>query len=329
MGQKSNNIVRWPITADHTAITQGKLSEQLMPDFLSLLKSENIPASSHFSELYSELYLPFCNWLAEQQNERPLVVGINGSQGSGKSTLTKILQQALEKGFDKTVVSISIDDLYKTRRQRSQLANDVHPLLATRGVPGTHDTELAHSIFSHLLNRETDEINLPLFDKSVDDRVPSSQCKTFRGECDIILFEGWCVGSAAQAEHELESPVNELEQDEDPDGSWRRFVNEQLKNDYRELFSLIDVLVLLKIPHFEKVFEWRNLQEQKLKQSLQENGTSLQQTKTMSADEIRRFIMHYERITRHTLAEMPDRCDVQFELGDDHLLKNVITRCNL
>ena len=78
---------------------------------------------------------------------------------------------------------------------------------------------------------------------------------------------------------------------------------------------------MLKIPDFSKVFEWRELQEQKLKALLTDEENKDNQT--MSESELNRFIMHYERITRHTLQEMPTRADVVFSLGDDHKVKAI------
>ena len=73
---------------------------------------------------------------------KPLIIGINGAQGSGKSTLADYIKSYMcAEGH--SAVSLSLDDFYLTREERFQLSRDTHPLLATRGVPGTHDTALA------------------------------------------------------------------------------------------------------------------------------------------------------------------------------------------
>ncbi|MCW8957029.1 MAG: hypothetical protein OQL09_09105 [Gammaproteobacteria bacterium] len=301
-----------------------QLTDRILPVFKSLLVQEKIPESEAFNESVKCLYIPLSAWLTCQQKDAPLIIGINGSQGSGKSTLTRILVAILELGFNKKVVSFSIDDLYLSRDQRTELARDVHPLFRTRGVPGTHDIELGISILNQLLQRKSAEIKIPVFDKSIDDRLPESEWNRVHGICDIVIFEGWCVGSIAQGRQALESPINGLEKAEDKDGVWRKYVNQQLEGVYAELFSLIDIMLMLKIPDFEKVYEWRKLQEQKLKASLADNPAMTDNT--MSESEIERFIMYFERITRHTLDEMPARADVVMELGEDHRVRNVIVK---
>ena len=75
--------------------------------------------------------------------DKPLIIGINGSQGSGKSTLADYLCTMLNERYQLRCVSLSLDDFYLTKLERQQLASQVHPLLETRGVPGTHDIPLA------------------------------------------------------------------------------------------------------------------------------------------------------------------------------------------
>ena len=300
------------------------LADGLLPVFKSLLAQEKIPEDEAFIESLKCLYIPLCAWLVRQQKDKALIVGINGSQGSGKSTLSRILAAILELGFNKKIVSFSIDDLYLSRDQRTKLAEEVHPLLKTRGVPGTHDVALGISILNQLIQGNGSKLLIPMFDKSIDDRIPESSWTRVSTDCDIVIFEGWCVGSVAEDQQALQLPVNELEKLEDTDAVWRNFVNHQLQSDYADWFSLIDILVMLKIPDFKKVYEWRKLQEQKLKASLVDNQTVTD--KTMSETEIERFIMHYERISRHTLNEMPARADVVIALGDNHRVSNVIVR---
>lgn len=299
-----------------------RLTDKMLPGFKALLAEEKIPENEAFIESLQCLYIPLCAWLVSQQNDRTIIVGINGSQGSGKSTLTKILSAILEQGFNKKIVSFSIDDLYKTHAQRLELAGDIHPLLETRGVPGTHDAELGISILNHFIQSDDSKIHIPVFDKSIDDRMPEMNWTQANGNCDIVIFEGWCVGSIAEDEHSLQPAMNELERVEDKDVIWRKYVNLQLDGVYAELFSLIDVLVMLKIPDFNKAYEWRQLQENKLKESIAESSDI--KNKIMSDSEIERFIMHYERITRHTLDEMPERANIVLELDNDHHVKKVI-----
>ncbi|MDH5734865.1 MAG: hypothetical protein OEY87_01970 [Gammaproteobacteria bacterium] len=269
---------------------------------------------------FEEYFLPLSAWLAHCYNNKPVIVGLNGAQGSGKSTLAKVIALILEKGFNKSVLSLSIDDLYKTREQRLLMSKTVHPLFITRGVPGTHDVLSGIQLFSRLKTGEKG-IAVPAFDKAVDDRV-SEKCWHIQQEAvDIVIFEGWCVGSQAQTEDELQIPVNELERTEDPAMIWRSFANNQLKGIYRDLFSLIDILIMLRAPDFGSVIEWRNLQESKLR-SLS-SGLSAENNKVMGKTELERFVMHYERITRATLDEMPSRADIVLNLNKQHFIESV------
>ena len=305
---------QWPGSA-----TQPGQARALRPVFAEILQQEHL--ADGLLDLFEPLYLPMADWLAQQHRGEPLMVGLHGGQGSGKSTLSKMLKALLESGYDKRVVVISIDDLYLPRAARQRLAEQVHPLLATRGVPGTHDLPLAMDIMQRLKQGRDFPLSIPLFDKAVDDRAPLSRWQTLEQPADIILFEGWCVGAAAQSEAQLVEPINSLERDEDPQQVWRRYVNEQLAGPYQALFAMIDVLMMLKVPAMEKVFEWRLLQETKLKQSLADNAQT--GTHVMSEQQLNRFIMHYERITRTCLEDMPGRADVVLQLNDQHQISEV------
>ncbi|MCW9047340.1 MAG: hypothetical protein OQK46_04615 [Gammaproteobacteria bacterium] len=310
----------WPAYIQPSDSAGREWEDRVLTWFISLMSNEQIPLNDSFITSLKKIYIPFSKYLTKKHIDKPLIIGINGAQGSGKSTLSKITSGILEKGFGKKVISISIDDLYKGKQQRRQLASQVHPLLITRGVPGTHNTELGISILLQLLNKNTSDLLIPVFDKSIDDLLPTENWKKVKNEYDIILFEGWCVGSAPQTEKSLKDPINDLERSRDSDGTWRRFVNQQLESTYAELFSLIDIQVMLKIPSFNKIFEWRKLQEEKLKLSLNDNNDN----NIMNDAEIKQFIMHFERLTRHTLNEMPHRSDIVLEPGNDHQIKNVI-----
>ncbi|MBC7184733.1 MAG: hypothetical protein H5U30_14320, partial [Marinobacter sp.] len=214
-----------------------------------------------------------------------------------------------------------------TRAERKDLAEHVHPLFITRGVPGTHDVALGQRVIDQLRSaRPGESIPIPSFDKSRDDRVPDNAWTEFSGRAEVILVEGWCLGARPEAEDALVTPINSLEAEEDPRGTWRTYVNEQLKGEYREFFRQFDCLVMLKAPSIACVLEWRRLQEQKLArktQSAPEQGIDAdpaQQLRVMNDQEVARFVMHYERVTRACLAEMPGRADVLIEVAEDHSL---------
>lgn len=282
--------------------------------FKSLLRQQEIDVDL-LESLY-QIYLPVAEWIANQP--RPFVVGINGAQGSGKSTLSQILTLLLKHHHNLNVATLSLDDLYKSRTERQQMAKEIHPLFATRGVPGTHNVKLGYETIQSLLR--DDATTIPHFNKALDDLLPSSAWPTFEGRADVVLFEGWCVGATAQHANTLVHPLNILEASEDRTGEWRRYINHQLQQDYPVLFGLLDALIVLEIPEYAKVLEWRSLQESKLRKS-----TNAPQ-QIMEGAEIERFIMHFERLTRSMMNEMPSRADILLKIDQQHQIYKVDIR---
>ena len=136
------------------------------------------------------------------------VFGICGLQGSGKSTLAaQLVAAARQAGL--AAASVSLDDFYLTAAQRRRLARDVHPLLAIRGPPGTHDLDLALETFDALRRGHTPP--LPRFDKLGDDRLAPERWTRPSAPLDLLVFEGWCLGVPAEAEDAMREPLNPLE----------------------------------------------------------------------------------------------------------------------
>jgi D-glycerate 3-kinase len=236
---------------------------------------------------------------------RTVVLGVCGTQASGKSTISDAMVRLLAwRGL--SAVALSLDDFYLSHEARRRLAAEVHPLLATRGVPGTHDVTLAAATLDGL--HGPGEVTLPAFDKAADDPRPREAWRVAAAPLDVVVFEGWCVGARPQPPAALETPANALEAEEDPDGRWRRYVNDQLAGAYQGLFARLDQLVLLKAPGFDVVLGWRQEQEHKL---IARTGRG------MSDAEVDRFIRHYERLTRWILEEMPARADLTIPLAAD------------
>ena len=271
----------------------------------AFLRSERLPEG--YRALIERVHEPLAVRIAARARAKGslLVIGLCGTQASGKSTLVASVA-ALLRTAGLQVAQLSLDDLYLGHAERQQLARTVHPLLATRGVPGTHDIQLGMQVFDALAAGR--EVELPAFDKAQDDRKPVGSGPRVAAGVQVLLFEGWCVGARPQEEAALVEPMNGLERDEDPDGRWRRFANEHLAGEYQDLFARLDELILLKAPSFESVLAWRQLQEQKLRDRLLAAGESL--ARAMSDAQVARFIAHYERLTRHILAEMPARAEV-------------------
>src|SRR3954469_24794538 len=133
--------------------------------------------------------------LAGRRSETSLVVGVCGSQGSGKSTACARVMRALTASGHRAAV-LSIDDLYLPRAARLELSRRVHPLLLTRGVPGTHEVSLGLRILGAVAAREP--VLRPRFDKASDDREPESRWLPLDPPLDVLFFEGWCVGARPQ-----------------------------------------------------------------------------------------------------------------------------------
>jgi len=274
-----------------------------------------LPAA--YTGLLTTFYLPFAKWLqvTREQQSSPLVVGICGAQGSGKSSIAQLTAQVVAACYGLRTLVLSLDDFYLTKKRRIQLAATLHPLFLTRGVPGTHDTRLGMAVVRRLLIQPPESwVNLPVFDKARDDRCAVSHCLRFQGRPDIVLFEGWCVGARPQDPEQLLPALNALEKEQDPQGTWRQAVNKQLAGPYQQWFALLDKQVLLQIPDFSLVQEWRGLQEKKL---LMNHPREHQRTNP-DYRALQQFIMHYERLTRHILMEMPQYADLVIPIDPAH-----------
>lgn len=267
-----------------------------------------------FQRIAGEHYLPLITRALEAKTERGVkVLGINGAQGTGKSTLALLMRRVMSEIHGCNVAVLSIDDFYLTRAERRKLAREVHPLLQTRGVPGTHDVEFLLSTLDRIASLQAGEnVSIPRFDKRTDERADVAGWTVLVGPVDLVILEGWCVGTRAQDERALDQPVNMLEKSEDPTGTWRRFVNTQLQQRYADINARIDYLVFLKTPDFESVLRWRIEQESRLRGAA-DSGTAI-----MSDVEISEFIQHYERLTRHNIVSLPEIADAVLELGRDH-----------
>jgi len=289
---------------------QPMLTDAQIQKFIS---RHRLPASFH--ELSNKHYLPLAEWLVRKRSPGEIfLLGINGAQGTGKSTLASFLDSALQSGPGWRTATISIDDFYLSREARDHLSNSVHPLLRTRGVPGTHDVAKLQSCIEQLRNLQDGEaMALPRFDKAQDDRAGEETWPSITGPVGLIILEGWCVGSRPQSDKALRQALNSLEENEDASGEWRRYVNEQLAGVYQDLFNQLDALVFLQAPDLDAVYRWRLEQELKLAATSNNDGIGI-----MDSDELAHFIQHYERLTLENLARLPERADVVMELNDEH-----------
>lgn len=241
--------------------------------------------------------------------ERPRAAGLSGGQGAGKSSLARLIEQAAS-AIGLRIATVGLDDFYLTCAERRRLAERIHPLLETRGPPGTHDVaRLAEAI--EALGRPG-PVELPVFDKGRDDRAPDP--RTLEGPFDVVILEGWCVGARPAAPDRLAAPLNPLERDEDPEGVWRTFVNDALAGDYARLWSRLGWLGFLAVPDLDAVRRWRGEQE-----------AERPPARRLDAERIDRFVQHYERITLDMLTDLPRRADLVARLSPDHTVAEITT----
>jgi D-glycerate 3-kinase len=217
-----------------------------------------------------------------QHPERPVLVGVAGAQGSGKTTACQLLQAANRPRF----ANFSIDDVYLDTQQRAELAARTHPLFVTRGPPGTHDIALARETIAALMHATPEsETRIPRFDKIADKMKPRPEWPVFKGRPEAILIDAWCLGALPV---EPSPPLNAVEE-EDTNGQWREIQNDHLRTTYADWFAEFDALIYLQAPNWDVVRRWRGEQEVTLR------GRPLTNAEEAWID---RFIQHYERITR-------------------------------
>ena len=252
------------------------------------------------------------------KRQRYSVIGLSGLQGSGKSTLAgQVVSLAQSRGI--AALTMSIDDFYLGRAARKELARAVHPLLKTRGVPGTHDVPLVNFTLDALRNASAEKpARIPRFDKGTDTRMPPSRWRHVKHPPRFVILEGWCIGVPPQTEAELRKPINELERNEDADGTWRHWVNDQLKRNYVPLWKRFDELAILQAPSFDVVLNWRDQQERALRKRHAARAQTTQQLK--------RFLQHYERLSRQTLKKLPALADLRLVLDAKRGVRRIVTR---
>ena len=288
--------------------------------YLDFLKSQEVLSEPFRDKIgqFDNYYLPLGEKIAKLffKDKKTKIIGLAGGQGSGKSTISNILKIILKSGFNLKTVIFSIDDFYKTLKERKKMSKKVSPLFFTRGVPGTHDTRLLLNCIKNLKKANFEKLLIPKFDKSIDDRLPKTKWQKIHIKPDVVIFEGWCVGVTPQKKRDLIEPINDLERIKDFRSIWRNRVNEELKKRYKRIFKLIDATIFLKVPSFKHVFKWRLLQEKKLK--ITSKGKKIMNTK-----QVKEFIMFYERITKHMLKSIPQKAKCIIKIDQKHRLKSI------
>ena len=291
-------------------------------EYFKFLNKEKILGKSKAVKIKNlkRVYIPVSFWIENEYKKKgkTLFLGFSGGQGSGKTTVTGILKIILKKFFKRRIHVSSIDDFYKTLKDRNKMSYKIHPLFKTRGVPGTHDINLLKKYLKAVKKKKFKKIRLPKFEKLEDDRLKKKYWFSIKKKPEIVILEGWCVGAKHQPNFLIKKPVNTLEKYEDKNLKWRKYSNEKLKKEYKKLFAMIDHFIFMKIPNFKMVFKWRLLQENKLKKKSHSNK------KNMSYNEIKRFIMFYERITLQMLKDLSKSASVIMLLKKNHEIGKVL-----
>jgi len=264
--------------------------------------------------------IPICFWISKKAKKKsPLIIGLAGGQGSGKTTISSILSLILKKYFKLKVFKISIDDFYKTKKQREILSKNKHSLLITRGVPGTHDIKIMLDFFRKIKTKNFKSLKLPKFNKANDDRYKKKHWYKLKSRPDVVIFEGWCVGAKPQSLRLLKKPINALEKTYDKNLKWRRFVNLQLKTNYKKLYSQLDSLLYLKVKNFNLLKKWRIKQEEKLWLK----AKSRKNLKIMNKKEVINFMQTYQRITEQMFKDAPKYSSIIMNLNKNHQIHKI------
>jgi len=304
-----------------------KLSEEcfkkVKKDCFKFIKSQETSTEKFGNKqrMIKNYLIPICFWIAKKaDNKKPYFVGLAGGQGTGKTTISSIIKIILEKYFKLKVFKISIDDFYKTRKERIALSKKVHPMLLTRGVPGTHDINMMLDFFKKSKAKKFKNMKLPNFNKAIDDRFPKNKWNTINKRPDVIIFEGWCVGARAETNKTLKKSINSLEKANDHKLVWRKYVNQQLKTKYKKLYSQLNCMIYLKAKNFSLLQKWRLKQEHKLWLKTKKKGGH----KIMSKGDVINFMQTYQRITQNMFKNMPKYASIILNLNSNHQIKTAV-----
>ena len=292
-------------------------------DCLKFIKSQETKADKFKSKekMIKVFLIPLCFWISKKADKKkPYFVGLAGGQGTGKTTTSSLLKIILTKYFKLKVFKISIDDFYKTRKERISLSKRVHPMLLTRGVPGTHDIDMILNFFRRVKSIKFKRIKLPTFNKAIDDRFNKKHWFDLKDKPDVIIFEGWCVGAKSEKNNSLKKTINSLERVKDDKQIWRKYVNQQLKIKYKNLYSQLNCLIYLKAKNFSLLQKWRLKQERKLLLKSKKNS----RLKIMNKEDVLNFMQTYQRITQNMFKNMPKYASIILNLNSNHQIKTAV-----
>ncbi len=244
--------------------------------------------------VYSEqelhtIILPLAKKISKlYKKNKTVIIAIQGGQGTGKSVLSTFLKAYLF-GIGYKVQRFSIDDFYTSDKHRHGLKKKYknNPFYQiSRGMPGTHRVTLLHKTLQKI--RKGKSFDIPIFDKSIHeahgDILPNSIHVT--GRQDFIFFEGWCVGMPVVSSKSLQNTCKKHRiklKILDPELKHHKIVLRYLKS-YQKLWKCIDYTIMLKPDSVSSIKQWRNQQEEELKQKKGQG---------MSKEQISNFVEPY------------------------------------
>ena len=297
--------------------------DKVKKDCLKFIKSQETKADKFKNKerMIKSFLIPLCFWINGKANKKkPYFVGLAGGQGTGKTTTSSLIKIILSKYFKLNVFRISIDDFYKTRKERISLSKRVHPMLLTRGVPGTHDINMMLNFFKKSKSKKFKRLKLPTFNKAIDDRFSKKHWYNLKKKPDVIIFEGWCVGAKSENNNTLKKTINSMERTKDRKQIWRKYVNDQLKSKYKKLYSQLNCLIYLKAKDFSLLQKWRLKQERKLWIKSKKSSN----TKIMSKQDVLSFMQTYQRVTQNMFRYMPKYASIIINLNSNHQIKSAV-----
>ena len=273
-------------------------------DFLS--KSHKELTGSDLSNKIAKLYVDLFNQI---KNKKTLMIA--GSQGSGKSTLSIQIKKYFKKFYFKSVVILSIDDFYLSSYQRKQLAKKLKTnLFDTRGVPCTHNLKLLIETVDKL-KKNNFPVYIPIFDKVTDNKKKYNRKIN---KADLIILEGWCVGSKPINPEYLKKNVNNLEKVNDPNMIWRTAYNQALV-EYQKLFNKFNYYIFIKLPNWQYVINWKYKQELGLRSLRRDNHLK---------KKLFLFIQYYEKLSKWMSFTSPDICNALITLDKNQKTKKIL-----
>lgn len=239
----------------------------------------------------------------------PWLLGLGGPPGTGKSTLASMVVDAEQQlrhspptSPGAAIIVLALDDYYLSHAERARLAQEVHPALAQRGVPGTHDLSRLFEDIDRLLEGHTGELNLPAFDKALDDRNLQGRSLFLDGRPARVILEGWLIGIPPLAQNLHRNSLKD-----ETGAHLQRYMATQLNELHQAWRTRACALWTLTAPDFATVCQWRWQQEQDLSQPM-----------LQSPADVERFLQPFKIFIEQQIKHAGQGSDLVIQLDTDH-----------